>query len=1157
MLSKRSVTKAASAAAVMSAIAVPSVVTAASVVHPIQDMTIAQGTEKTIYLNDYLSNLSSYKVTSQSVTGVVYATYSYSGKNPLSLRGDQVGSSLVTISNDSGKLDEFKVHVLDAGADKRIDIGDVTRYVAAHPVDVTQAADVRTLLNGIEPLNSVNTPPTPGVNGKPNPVVLVPGQVMTQTLPVASYFTKTAEESLKFYANSSYDYIKASIDQAGVLTLTGTSALGEHIGTTVEITVTAANQYEKSATLHVPVTIQAGNIPVIKGTPNPINWKLGVSEAQTVSVATYFSSSSPVTYKINTDKLPSYIAATIGETTGELIVINVNPSSVPEGRPSIQIIATNASGSASLDIPVLIEYPIPVVTHVPNPIEWIVGATEAQTLYAAEFFMDRSGPGTNLTYSLENVPSTITAAINKDTGQLIIQGVQAESDGSEVFQVKATNPFGYSASVPLTVHFTVKHNPVPVVVGLPDPIQWIVGQSESQTVSMATYIVTEPDSPLTYRIVNKSAYIDAAIDELTGRLTMNSVNLSSLPTDTPFIQVAATNTYNNSAIITIPVLFEYLAPGVSYVPDPIEWIVGDTEAQTLNAAEFFMDRSGPGTHLTYSLENVPSTITAAINKDTGKLVIQGVQTISGGSEVVQVKATNLFGKSASVSLRLNIVAPYTINWKKDDPVNYPNPYSVPLSTFFDGTGATDFEISPISWDSHVSVSVANNHTEQAQLVFEGIMGDTTFTALGNNPNTGISKQRTIRFITDYDPPTIAKEAEHVTVFNGREGEGYPLYLNQYFKSLDSGDSLQYSIVADTNLSGEVYAALRGSGDSVRIEFFGAYFPDNITTSTVVKVKGTNMYGKSAILDIPVTVEAAPPPMVVGYPEPITYTDGLVKGAFQIRYLYEFLSGDRLDLEVENAEELRNQYHTSAGIDGADLFVEVRSPLGNQQPVTFNVKVKATDRFNQSALLMIPFTVNPNAAPVLDPDGINTIYLDNQVGYDNIIDLDLLGLFTDADIAKGDKLSYSAEMIGNISGGITADHYLSLMGSSIDMGTTVKVSAQDRAGNIISKTISVQGSPLGDSNVDHVNSNSAMTVIYPDTILPALPSDSSDKSKAIYLVDLNNLNNLSYNAYHMSNDNYVTITNGSSLNYPATINLHYVNKVDHTLTLDVFPIIGAV
>ncbi|WP_282937909.1 hypothetical protein [Paenibacillus sp. RC67] len=1055
MVSRSSVTKAASAAAVMSVIAVPSVVMAqqpgtaapAAVVHPIQDMTIAQGSEKTIYLNDYLSNLSSYKVTSKSVSGVVYATYSYLGSNPLSLRGDQVGSSMVTISNDTGKLEEFKVHVLDAGADKRIDIGDVTKYIAAHPVDVTQAADVRTLLNGIEPLNNTSAP-TPGVNGKPNPIVLVAGQTETQAVPMASYFTKTAEESLKFNAKSSYDYIHASIDQAGVLTLTGTSALGQYVGTSVEIQVIATNQYEKSVTLNVPVTIQAGNIPVVKGTPNPINWKLGVSTAQTISMATYFSSDSP------------------------------------------------------------------------------------------------------LTYSLENLPSTIFASINEDTGQLVIQGVQAASDGSEVFQVKATNKFG-SVSVSLTVQFTVKRNPIPVVVGLPDPIQWIVGQSEPQTVSMATYIVTEPDSPLTYRIKSKSAYIDAAIDELTGRLTMNSVNLSSLPTDTPFIQVAATNTYNNSAMISIPVLFEYLAPEVTSNPDPIEWIVGATEAQILNASEFFMDRSGPGTHLTYSLENLPSTLTVAINQDTGRLVIQGVQTVTGGSEVFQVKATNPFGKSASISLKLNIIAPYTIQWKKDDPMNYPNPYFVPLSTFFDSTGATAFEILPLSWESHVSVSVANNHTEQAQLVFEGIMGDTTFTVLGTNPTTGISKERTILFVTDYAPPTIEKEAEHVTVSNGREyGEGYPLFLNQYFKSSDSGDNLQYSIVEDTNLSGEVFAVLRGSEDNRWIEFIGAYFPDNITTTTVVKVKATNMYGKSAVLDIPVTVEAAPPPMVAGNPTPISYTDGLATNAFQIENLYEFFRGNELDLAVDNVEELKSQYHTSAGIDGGDLFVEVQSPLGNHQPVTFYVKVKATDRFNQSALLNIPFTVNPNAAPVLDPDGINTIYLDHRDGM-NLIDLDLLGLFTDVDADKGDKLNYTLEVTSSIQGDITSDHYMTLSGSSIDMGATVKVSAQDKAGNVINKTISVQSSPLGESNVDRVYSNSVITVIYPDTILPALATD--DKSKAIYLVDINNPNNISYNAYHMSNDNYVNIMNGSSLNYPVVINLHYVNKVDHTLTLDVFPI----
>ncbi|WP_028553048.1 hypothetical protein [Paenibacillus sp. UNC451MF] len=952
MVSKSSVTKAASAAAVMSVIAVPSVMAApTAILNPIQDMTIAQGTEKTIYLNDYLSNLSSYKVTSQSVSGVVYATYSYSANNPLSLRGDQIGSSMVTISDASGKLEEFKVHVLDAGADKRIDIGDVTKYVAAHPADVTQAADVRTLLSGIEPISNSSTPvsPTPGVNGKPNAVVLAAGQTQAQTLPVASYFTKTAEETLSFKASSSYSYIEADIDQEGVLKLTGTATLGQYVGTTVEIQVTATNQYGKSATLNVPVTIQA--VPMINGTPNPINWKLGLSEPQTVSMATYFSSESRLTYTINEDKLPSYI--------------------------------------------------------------------------------------------------------------------------------------------------------------------------------------------------------NASIDKNEGILTINSVNPSSLPPTPPFIQVLATNSDKNSASIDIPVLIEYPTPGVTSTPSPIEWIIGATESKVLTISEFFHDTMEGASGLTYSIENLPPKITASINKD--KLVIQGVQTTTDGSEVILVKATNKFGKSALLNVKVNVISSYTINWKKDDVQNYPNPYSVKLSTIFDGTGATDFELSSPPRESNVTVTIEGNQTDQAQLVFGGIIGDTEFTVVGRNPANGTSKEVKIRFVTDYAAPTITQEAEHVTVSNGREwGEGYPLVLNQYFSN---PEGLQYSIVEDANISGEIFAELRGSGENTWIEFIGAYYPDNVTTSTIVKVKGTNMYGKSAVLEVPVTVEAAPAPEVRSVPVIEPLLDG-VKTQFEVDFLSSYFTKDNLDLEVENSDELQNLYHARASMDGANLYFEIVSPIGNTQAVTFPVKVKAVDKFNQTAHLQIPVTVNPNSAPVLDADGIDTIYLDNRDG-SNLIDLNLLGLFTDMDTDIGDKLNYSLEVTNSIQGGITSDHYMTLSGSSIDMGATVKVSAQDKAGHVISKTISVQNSPLGSSNVDFVNSNAVMTVMYPDTILPALPANTSDKSKAIYLVDMNNLNNLTYNAYHMSNDNYVNIMNGASLNYPATINLHYVNKVDHTLTLDVFPIIPTV
>ncbi|GAA4853124.1 hypothetical protein GCM10023310_35090 [Paenibacillus vulneris] len=1056
MVSKSLVTKAASAAAVMSVIAVPSAVMAAPavVLHPIQDMTIAQGTETTIYLNDYLSNLSSYKVTSQSVSGVVYATYSYSGQNPLSLRGDQVGSSMVTISDDSGKLEEFKVHVLDAGADKRIDIGDVTKYIAAHASEVTQAADVRTLLNGIEPLYKTGSTvkPTPGVNGKPNAVVLIAGQVQSQMLPVASYFTKTAEESLSFAVKSSYSYIEAAIDPAGVLTLTGTSALGQYAGTTAEIQVTATNQYGNSATLNVPVMIQSV------------------------------------------------------ETT----------------------------------------YTIEVPDNITMP--FTVQLSPMFADIAANHFEIMQAPGNGLIATIADNEST--------NASIVFSGKAADT----VLKLKGTNmATGVSKDVTVQVQVQVNHNPVPVIIGLPDPIQWKIGWSEPQSVSMAAYFATEPGSPLKFTL-KKPDYMDAAIDENDGTLMIYNVNPASFLPNPPILQITATNTYKNSATINLPVVIEYPAPKVMGSPDPIQWFMGVTEFKTVNVSEYFWDTTGEVPSLTYSIESMSPSITASINKGSGKLVIQGMQAVTDGSEMIQVKATNKFGKSALLNIKVDVLSSYTLHWKKDDPQNYPNPYAVQLSSIFDGTGATDFELTSLPEGSHMTVGIEGNQTDQAQLVFGETIGDAQFTVIGRNPANGTSKEINIRFVTDYAAPTVKSyDGDKISVTNGMmEGEGQRVYLNKYFSD-DSG-LLSYTVEEDASTAGEVYTWIYG-GEGPSIEFYGANYPENVDTSAVVKVKGTNRYGKSAVLEVPVMIKAAPAPTVIGVPGPNSYTDGLLSKRFEFLHLGSYFSGSRLQIQLENKDELHTNYHASASMDGQDLFVDIQAPLGNTETVTFYVKVRATDSFNRSALMEIPITVKPNAAPIVDPNGIDTIYLDDQGGQTNLIDLDLLSLFYDADVktdstqGDSDKLSYtSAEATGSLSGSITSDHYLALSGSSIDTGANVKVTAQDKAGHVISKTLSVKPSPLGDYNVHHVNYNQVMTVLYPDSILPPV---TDDKAKAIYLVDLNNPNpNLTYDAFYNPNNNYV-IMNGSSLTYPAIINLHYVNKVDHTLTLDVFPVILSV
>jgi len=931
MVLKSPVAKAASVAAMMSVIAVPFAVLSqpapvhSAALYSIHDVTLAKGTEKTINA----SHLGPFRVNS-SVSSVVYATYSSAPKF-IHLRGDQEGPSVITVTDEANGsiVEQFKVHVLDAGADKRIDIGDVTKYIASHPSDVTQASDVRTLLNGIEPFNAAGQgSKVPEVVGQPGAVTLINGQTgEPQKLSMATYFKD--DTTLFFDIVAKPDYLTASMNkETGELVVYGANNPLNETRTDF-IKITATNIHGKSSTLTVEVKIQAKETPPVNtppavvGTPEIIRLINGYSNGpQTVNMATYFNDSTKLRYELLSK--PYYLDASLNEETGELII---NGESLPDDEPRafyLEVTATNKHGlSATIYVHVSIEIPPTFLYNQHSPMP-VLGSL--RTLFvdiAASQFEITQAPEAGLIATIQN-NGHIDANI-------LFQGTAKNS----FLKVKGTNP-ATGASKEVLIRFKVNYHPALVDASV-QPIVIANGASVNVSRDVKGLFKDEAGQELVYTIDearSESPYgLRSSISE--GTLQIEGIT-EVLPSEANFkIAIKATDPYGLSNGRTIDLKVAHTPHG--NLVDPVEWIHGVTESSVLHASDYFSFISD----LEYSIE-APETIKASINKKTGKILIESVDYSVTGDVNVIVTATNALGSSATVNIPLHIKQSIPILWKSE----FPFPYMVDVTSHFNDTGIARFDLIPYS-NSNVNTRIIRNN-DQTQLEFSGnppiiTAADTLIKVIAFNDTNQPLKELFFYLITDYPVPKREGTISAIRVTNGEEiGETFRPYLPYYFPD----QNVSFDLLPFENKDGNIIASIQNGF----LQVTGAYFPDNNDIQTELKVKVTNNYNKSAIETITVNVNAK------DAHDTLVFQDG-ISTSYKINLNSLFFKQDVLRFDVINEIELRNVYNINASIDGP-IYVENVGPIYNSEVKNLAVDIRATDEFGQSTLLQIPIQINP-------------------------------------------------------------------------------------------------------------------------------------------------------------------------------------------------------
>ncbi|MCS7462045.1 hypothetical protein N0M98_18055 [Paenibacillus doosanensis] len=1059
MASKRSVQMAVAAA--LSALAVPSVVlaspppsTAAAVLYPIQDTVIAKNSEKIIDL----SGMEAFKVNS-SASSVVEATYSPAVPNYIHLNGKEAGASTITITSGDQVVNRFKVHVLDAGSDNRIDIADVAGYMANYSGNVTGAGDVTTLLQGIEPFNAARYPVEPPVAvGSPGAFILQSGQNAPQTAAMSAYFSNPSGVPLSYSLHNVPEYLKASIDSAtGLLTVRAEQPLSDTM--TASFQVTAANPYGQSASADVIVKVLASEQPPIPqpplviGAPGPLTLVNGqAGDPQTLTMSTYFSDPTPLTYSLtgipqymdvaidpvsgvltlyganfpdNADRteyiwvqatnanglgaairlelrvqaseqppipqppqvtgtpgpltvvnrqegaaqtvtmstyfsdptpltysltgIPQYMDVAIDPVSGVLTLYGANYPDNAERTEYLWILAMNANGYSSairLELRVQAVNP-PVVIGTPDAVAWQMGVTERQTVSVAGYFKQ---DGESLTYAISGMPGFIDASIDGRSGELTITKVSPEErqPAAPAIRVMALDRFEQTAevSIPIGIDY-----PVPIVREVPlDPVTLKDGEEQPQTVEMAAYFKTMTIERLSYSVVDAPSYVHAVIGEEDGRLTVTPEgSLHDYVGTAAYVQIRAANQYGNFVLLSIPLQViedpdSYPAPEVYDPPTPVEWVRDITQVQTLYVSDYFYDES----ELSYSIAAMPDYIEASINDKSGKLVISGIGEGADEPAVIQIRAVNSYGKSATLNISVRTIDSMTIEW----PQSEEPPIRLELAVFFGDIEADSYEYAGQLEGAAVSPVIEEPNTAQAQLVLNESARDVSLKIRGTNTANGISKEFVIKFVTGYDAPVPDKQPETIEVTNGMAEEPYTIYLtNSYF----NGQSLSYELLPDPNIAGDVNANIVNGN---QLQIMGAYFPDNVRTSTVLHVKATNEHGKSTVLSFPVEVNPAPALEVIRTPDEVRFQDGINQSYPYL--VWDYLSDRRASITIENGQELREKYGIRASFDGP-LFIENEFPISNTEEVTLAIRIRATDWLGQSVLLEIPVIIVPNTS----------------------------------------------------------------------------------------------------------------------------------------------------------------------------------------------------
>ncbi|ULL13543.1 hypothetical protein DVH26_03190 [Paenibacillus sp. H1-7] len=953
----------------------------------------------------------------------------------------------------------------------------------------------------------------PAIIGSPASVTLLNGQeAESQTRAMSAYFSDTT--ALSYEIITKPEYVTASIDEAtGILTVLG-AALPTNETRTDFIEVQATNTYGQSSALKVPVTIEAAT-PAIIGSPADVKLINGyIGAPQTVNMATYFWDSVPLTYSIGLN--PYNVDASIETATGELTIRGLTQSLPEPAIIYVQIQATNTSGkTATVNVPITIESPAFLYHNQddPMPLSALIAGLFGD-ISATHFEITRP-PGGTLTAIIEQNDSA--------DARIVFDGIAEET----FLVVKGANPTT-GASVERKIRFIFNQSPQVTDI----PVAPILAEKGTPLVNVTRDLnglfIDQPGQNLVYSIeeMGSSSGLEASVEG-------GVLHVAGTPVSPGWYSFYIRATDPKGLYASRQVEVQVVnRPEAVVTPETVEWVYGVTQNKVLNGSEYFGEG---GWEFTYSIET-PAEVAAFIDSETGELIIQNVNPMANGTYITKVKATNRFGTNAVVDIPIHVKLPTTISWSAGAAM----PYEFDFSTYFTGTGATQFEVS--SSYPGVTASIVE---ETQQLQLSGVQADTLVTIKGTNVSSNTTTEVLLHFFTDYPVPVLdgsPASPETIEVTNGPVmEERFTPYLSSYFE----GQTVTFELMPYTNPAGYVDAQIL---DDRRLVVEGVYFPDNLPRTTSIDVKVTNERNKSTTISFPVVVRAMPAPEVKYEPDTLYFYNGINR-SYDINPGNDYFDQKGLDFVVENKAELMS-LNIRADMDGNFLYVENVAPINITEDLNLTVNLIATDPFNQSTRLQIPIVIKPvNNEPVISSDSIDTIYMDTFDDRYNVIDLKLLNLFTDSD--EGDSISgYDVAITGPVTGYVTVDQYLFLTANSLEPGAAVTITAHDQANHTVSKTIQIANSPIGDT---YSQVNPGIPFQYSDEFLPALPADPEDQSRKIYLIDPNNVlfYNTTYNSAAGANE--ITITNLPSSVNISNVTLNYVNKVDHTLTLDVFDI----
>ncbi|TVY10464.1 Ig-like domain-containing protein [Paenibacillus cremeus] len=963
---------------------------------PIKDITGVPGETFSLNLADYFgpgNETSTFNVVATNSEIVKKAQFG----SKLELYLDHPGMTTFTVTLGSGTVSEsFNVRVIDPGADGKLDVIDLVRFMNNNPGAITSRDGATGVLNKVEPaVSKVNHAPTPNTFQ-----FQIPYSGSQALVRLAQIFRDPDGDSLTFQAEPVIpggEGVTASVT-GNELTFTGDLIAGT-AGATFRITATdsaglSAVQFLTLVPNHNPQTVATATYSVYAplGTvPAPIN------------LSPFFMDpdGDPITYSVTPPVNGGVTASVYGSTLTFSGVMSNNPT-------EFSVWARDNKGGYSNPFLVILNpnSTAPTGNHTPTVTQQTYGLVYRQgdmvhPINLASNFSDPDGDA--LSYSLSAFNSgglnpSISGSMLSFTGKLL-------SDA--FFVVKADDNRG--GKITATYQITATPNNSPTVSQQVYSFDYPVGTTKLPTFELGQ-LFNDPDGdPLQY------SYTTSDDGGLIPTIIGSTLSFGGQLERNASIIVSATDGRYGFA----SAYFYFNAAAVNHAPTVTQQTYGFTYPQgdfvqlSFDLSENFKDLDGDALQFTITSSSTAGDISPELNGSnlsfTGKL----------NSDVTfTVTAYDGKGGTAEAYYYFNAQAPanhaptavqqvFSFTSKQGSYVE-----SIDLSGNF-----TDLDNDRLEYSVTPQLPSGFNPIVSGSLLMfnEKMPSDATFTVTASDGHGGTA-QAEYHIIAELNhAPTVMEPNYNYTYLSGSRVNSIDL-ANDFADS--DGDQLQYSYT--TTDAGGLYPEISGS-----MLLLGGQL-DRDATFIVTAEDGQ---GGSMKANYNFKVNHAPTVTEATYN--LTYLIGSAVNSVDLSHFFTDPDGDQLEYSYTtmDAGGLNPQ------ISGSMLL------LGGQLERDATFIVTADD--NRGGTMKATYNFKVNHAPTVTHQTYGGLMF-NEGSINASIDVS--GNFNDLD---GDTLEYkvtpdtSADVTATISGSVLS------FGGTLHSGTTFTVKASDGRGGVVS------------------------------------------------------------------------------------------------------------